>query len=198
MSTATSVSFKTKASSGEGEYELPPAGSHPAIMIGLVDLGTHDNTYNGKTAKRHKILLVWELTAESDSKGQAFIVAQDYTWSLNTKAQLRTIVEGFRAKALADDEEFDLMTMLGQPSMISLTEGVSGSGKKFVEVASVSRPSKHTTVPPASHETYVFHWGALASQKDDFELPDWMPRLYGRMVSDDLKASDEFAALVPF
>jgi len=102
MSTATAVSFRIPATSGEGgDFELPPSGSHPAILIGIVDLGTRDNTYNGKTSKRHKIMLAWELTAENDSKGQTFVVAQDYTWSLNSKAQLRTIVEGFRGKGLA-------------------------------------------------------------------------------------------------
>lgn len=199
MSTGTAVSFKTKASSGEGgDYELPPAGSHPAILIGLVDLGTRDNTYNGKTSKRHKIMLIWELTAENDSKGQNFVVSADFTWSLNSKAGLRTIVEGFRGKALADNEEFDIATMLGAPVMISLSEGVSGGGKKFIDVASVGRPPKGLAVPPATHETYLFHWGAIGSTKDDFDLPDWMPRLYGRMVADDLKTSDEYEALPVF
>jgi len=199
MSTGTAVSFRTKASSGEGgDYELPPAGSHPAILVGLVDLGTKDNTYNGKTSKRHKIMLIWELTAESDSKGQNFVVAQDYTWSLNSKAALRVIVEGFRGRAMADDEEFDLSQMLAQPSMISLSEGTSASGKKFMEVTGLSKPPRGLSVPPATHDSYVFHWGAIGSTKDDFELPDWMPRLYGRMVADDLKATDEYALLPAF
>lgn len=199
MSTAAAVSFRMSASSGEGgDFELPPAGSHPAILIGVVDLGTKDNTYNGKTSKRHKILLCWELTAEADSKGQNFIVAQDYTWSLNSKAQLRTIVEGFRGRALADNEEFDVADMLSQPCMISISEGISASGKKYVEVGGVSKPPRGLAVPPAMNDTFVFHWGAVSSTKDDFGIPAWMPRLYGRNVADDLKTTDEYGNLPAF
>lgn len=199
MSTATAVSFRMSASSGEGgDFEMPPAGSHPAVLIGIVDLGTKDNTYNGKTSKRHKILLAWELTAEADSKGQNFVVAQDYTWSLNSKAALRTIVEGFKGKALADNEEYDVADMLGQPCMINLSEGMSGGGKKFMEVSGVSKPPRGLTVPPASRDAFVFHWGAVGSARDDFGLPRWLPKLYGRNVEDDLKTTDEYVALSPF
>ena len=46
----------------------------PAVLVGLIDLGTTENTYQGKTSDRHKILFVWELTAEHDSHGSNFLV----------------------------------------------------------------------------------------------------------------------------
>lgn len=199
MATATTYSFKTTATSGEGgDYELPPAGSHPAVLIGLVDMGTTESVFNGEKKDRHKILLAWELTAEMDSNGNPFVVTGDYTWSLNSKAQLRKIVEGFRGKAMGDNEEFDLAGMLGQPCMVSLSEGTSSKGKKFIEVTAVAKPPRGMTVPPASHEPYLFHWGAIGSTKDDFEIPSWMPKLYGRALADDLKATHEYAALPAF
>lgn len=200
MSTGTAIpSFKTTAKNSEGgDWEMPPAGAHPAILVGLIDLGTTENTYQGKTSDRHKILLVWELTNESDSKGVNFLVAQDYTWSLGKKAALRPIVEGFRGKALADQEEFDPAVMLGQPSMINLTEGVSGNGKRFMEVAAVSPPMKGLTVAPATREITVFHLGSIHSTKDDLDIPGWIPLLYGRTVTDDIKKSKEYEALPAF
>lgn len=177
---------------------MPPPGTHPAIMVGLIDLGTTENTYNGKTSDRHKILVIWELTAESDSKGQNFIIAQDYTWSLGKKATLRPLVEGFRGKALADGEDFDLALMLGKPSMINITEGVSGQGKKFMEVAAISPPMRGLTVPPQTKETVCFHLGTLNSTKDELEIPEWVPPLYGRKVADDIKKSNEYRKLPPF
>ena len=192
-------SFRTKSSNNEGgDFELPPSGTHPAVMVGLIDLGTTENTYNGKTSDRHKILLVWELTAEADSKGVNFIVAQDYTWSLGKKAALRPLVEGFRGKAMADEEEFDLALMLGKPCMVVVTEGISGNGKKFAEVASLSPPMRGLTVPPATREPFIFHLGQLSSTKDDLEIPDWVPPLYGRKVADDIRKSQEYGKLSPF
>lgn len=198
MSMATMPDFKTKATSGEGgDFELPPAGTHPAVLVALIDLGKHQSTFD-PTKDRHKILFVWELTAEADSKGENFLVAQDYTWSLNSKAALRTIVEGFRGKALADGEEYDLGLMLGQPCMVGLSEGTTGKGKTFMEVASVSRPVKGLTVPPATHAPWGFLLSMVNSTIDPIDVPAWVPKLYGRNVLDDIKASKEYQALPSF
>ena len=199
MSTGTIIDFKTKATSGDGgDFELPPAGTHPAMLIGLIDLGTHESNYGGKKTDRHKILFIWELTAEANSQGQNFLIMQDYTWSLNAKAGLRKIVEGFRGKSLADNEEYDLAEMLGKPSMINISEGLSGNGKKFMEVVSVSPPMRGLTVPPATREIYAFVFGLINSTLDAIEIPAWVPKLYGRNVIDDIKASKEYAKLPNF
>jgi hypothetical protein len=199
MSTGTIPDFRTKANNSDGgDFELPPAGVHPGILIGLVDLGTHSSTYNNEKKDRHKILLAWELTAEADSKGQNFLIIQDYTWSLHKKAGLRALVDGFRGKALGDNEEYDLAEMLGKPCMISLSEGVSGGGKRFMEVTSLSPPMRGLTVPPASHDIYAFLLGMINSTLDPIDIPAWMPRLYGRNVIDDIRASQEYAKLPNF
>lgn len=192
-------SFRKQANSSDGgDFEHPPSGTHPAVLVGILDLGTTDNTYKDKTTKRQKIMLVWELTAEADSNGQNFVLGQDYTWSLNEKAHLRKIVEGFRGKTLADNEDFDLMIMLGKPCMVNVSEGLSAGGKKFMEVTAMSPPMRGLTVPPPTHEPFVFHWGMIGSTHDPIEIPDWIPRVYGRPVIDDLKKTDEYAKLSPF
>lgn len=198
MSTSTIPDFRTKATSGEGgEFEMPPSGTHPAILVGLIDLGTHQSRFDA-TKTVHKILLIWELTAEADSKGENFLIMQDYTWSLNKKAGLRPIVEGFRAKTLTDNEEYDLAEMLGKPCVVSLSEGISGTGKKFMEVISVSPPMRGLTVPPATHQIYAFVLGLVHSTLDQIDIPEWVPKLYGRNVIDDIKASNEYAKLPNF
>lgn len=201
MSTATSpIDFRTTANNKEGgDYELPPCGTHPAVLVALIDLGTHKSTYPGKPdGERHKIMLCWELTAETDSKGENFIVGQDYTWSLGKKAHLRDVVQGFRGKDLADGEEFDLGTMLGQPCIINLTEGVSGGGKKFREIAAVNPPMRGLAVPPASRPVFAFLLSLINSTLDAIDVPEWVPRNYGRLVIDDIKASKEYLALPNF
>lgn len=196
-----SMTFTKKATSGDGkDFEMPPAGSHPAILVGLVDLGTFEDNYNGKKGEKHKVFLVWELTAESDSEGRNFAVGRDFTFSLGAKAHLRPIVEGFRGRAMVEGEEFDFGSLLGQPCMVNLSEGVSSKGKKFIEVASVSKPPKGLTVPPTTFEHFIFDWSAVGSTKDFDELtiPDWMPRIFGRTLLDELKSSKEYGSLSPF
>lgn len=200
VGTATAPSpWTTKASNSEGgDFELPAGGMYPAILIGLIDLGTHTRTFNGQTTEARKLFFVWELTGEADSKGQNFIVAQDYTWSLHKKAKLRAMIEGWRGKALNDDEEFDLISLMGKPCMLTLSEGETSSKKKFVEISAVSNPPKGLTVPPASQTPFAFNFAFISSTKDDLEIPEWVPPIYGRDVTEEIKKSAEYLKLSPF
>src|SRR4051812_15651725 len=126
MSTDTATvpsPWTAKANNSEGgDFELPPGGMYPAVLVSLIDLGTHERTFNGQTTEARKLFFVWELTGEFDSKGQPFIVAQDYTWSLHKKAKLRAMIEEWRGKGMSDEEEFDLISLLGKPCMLTLSE----------------------------------------------------------------------------
>lgn len=199
MSTATAVNpWKVKTSSGEGgDFEAPPGGSYPGCLVGLIDLGTHDNTYNGKTTEQHKVYLVWELTAEHDSKGQTFKVAKDFTLSLNTKAKLRGFLEGWEGRKFNDDEEIDLGSYMLRSGVINLSEGTSNNGKKFVDVSSVTKPMKGLIVPPRTVEPFVWTFDGWDCRQDP-PIPDWVPFLYGRKVVDDIKKSKEWSTLTPF
>ena len=75
------------------------------VVLHLVDLGTHSVTFNGKAKDTRKIFLAWELTAEADSKGNNFVVGEGYTWSLNQKATLRSIVEESLLEVMYDIPE---------------------------------------------------------------------------------------------
>src|SRR5271170_1427609 len=132
------MSFKVKAKSSENEYELPPGGSYPAVFAGLIDLGTQPREYKGEKWEEHKIVFLWELTGEQNSEGENFVVIRDYTMSLHTKANLRKMLEGYSGKPMQDDQELDLVLLMGKPCILSISEGKSGGGQPFVEVTSVA------------------------------------------------------------
>jgi len=199
MSTSVESPFKISANSNEGgDFELPPSGTHCASLVALVDLGTHTREFNGEKTKQHRLFLVWELTNEADSKGQNFVVGQDYTWSLNKKAKLRGIVEGFLGRALTDGEDFDLLLMVGKPCVVTITDGVSGSGKKYANLSAVGKPMKGQTADAPTHEPFAFSLGSIYSSKDDLGVPSWMPPIYGRAIPDEIKKSHEYEALPAF
>ena len=191
--------FATKATSNEGgNFELPPGGSYPAVLIGLVDLGTHTDTFNNEAKDSRKIMFVWELTSEHQENGETFVVGQAYTWSLNKKAKLRPMIEGWTGKVLSDSEEFDPLTLMGRTCVVNLTEGETGAGKKFVNVTSVTPPMKGLTVPPSTREQFVFHLSMINSALDPLPIPEWCPRVYGTEVVAKIKASHEFQKLPNF
>lgn len=199
MSTATSYDpflQTVPANDGGGDFERPDPGTYPAMLIGVVDMGTHSRTYNGKTTEQRKIYLAWELTAENDSKGNTFVVGQDYTWSFNTKAHYRSLVEGWTGKTLVEGQAFDIRTLVGKPCVIGISEGLSAAGKKFSEISSVGPVMKGLVVPEATRQPFVFSVSSVQSPDLMPEFPGWLPRLYGRLIIDDVKASKEFQAML--
>ena len=201
MSTVTdpSAMWKTKANNSEGgDFERPSPGMYPAVLIGLIDIGTHTHVYNGKQITGRKLFLCWELTGENDSNGQAFVIAQDYTWSLHKKANLRALIEGWFGRSLSDAEEFDIISLLGKECCLTVSEGQTPNGKKFSEIKGVGPTMKGQVVPPPTRELFAFNVGLLNSSGDAVEIPEWVPRNYGRPIVDEIKASAEFQDLPGF
>jgi hypothetical protein len=199
MSTATTVNpWKKKVTSGEGgDFELPPGGSYPGCLVGLIDIGTHENSYQGKTSEVHKILLVFELTGEFDTRGDTFKVMKDFTFSLNSKAKLRAFLEGWEGRKFADDEEIDLSSFVLRNGVVNLNEGTSNAGRKYVDLVSVTRPFKGLIVPDRTVEPVVFSLDGWDPKREP-PIPDWVPFNYGRKVADEIKGSKEWPLLVPF
>lgn len=207
MSTASTVPdiWEATASDAEGgSYERPAPGTYPAVLVALIDLGTHprivkDNkTGQEKTIRQRKLFFVFELTGEFDSKGESFLVAQDYTWSLHKQSKLRPMIEGWQGKGMAADEKFSVISLLGKECCLSISESVSSGGKKFTEISGVGPVMKGLVVPKPFRELFAFNVATLGSAKDDIPIPEWVPRIYGREVRDDIKKCDEYAALAPF
>lgn len=200
MSTTTASPFKKQASNSEGgNYEMAPAGTHPAVLVGLIDLGTHTETFQGQAPKdAQKLYLIWELTSEHDSQGRPFLVGQEYTYSLGKKAKLRSIVEGFLGRSLADGEEYDIAEMIGKPCVATVKEGVTGAGKKYASLAGIGKPMKGLTVPQPLTESFTFALALCTAQADIPDFPEWIPFSYGRKVGDIVKDSKEYADLSPF
>lgn len=192
-------SFTAKASNTEGKaFELPPTGAHPAVLVGLFDLGTHSHTFQGDTKRARKLYFVWELTAEHTKEGETFLVGRDFTWSLNKKSNLRPFIESWVGESLREDQEFDFGSLLSQPCQITLKGKAIGENKKVVEVSGICPPMRGLTVPEATRDITTLNLDDFSSSLDPLNIPEWVPRLYGREIADDIKASEEWQALPNF
>lgn len=180
------MAFKVKASSGKGgEFETAPAGNHPAVLVGLIDLGTQETEYAGEVKWQPQVYLVWELTTEKQAglKDRNHLIARSFTLSFNSKAMLRGFIEKWRGKAFADDEEFDLTRVLGQPCLLTVEHKVSAGGNTYARVTSVGGVPKGLPIPPAQNKPVAVELGG--------EIPEWIPYLYGEPVKDVVAKSRE-------
>jgi hypothetical protein len=161
------------------EGPLAPAGTHPAVLIALIDLGIQRREYAGKVTWDQLLYLVWELTDEKiPDKADNFVMGLACKFSFGSKATLRGIIEKWRGKALNDGDEFDVEILLGKPCLVTVTHGASEKST-YAKVETVTAVPKGMKVPPATNKPFIFEIGGREPV-----LPDWLPWIFGRPVKD--------------
>ncbi len=187
--------FAKKTSDQDGEHwELPSPGLHAAVLVGLVDIGTHDHEYQGETSERRSNFVAWELVDGKDSEGNSFFVGQEFNCSLHKKSNWRVLLEGWRGRAFGADEQFDPIVLLGAKCVINLTAKVTGKDKEYMKIGSVATPMKGQAIPEASATPFAWHLDTWGDFTADPPIPEWMPRTYGKTVLSEIKASKEWKA----
>jgi len=113
-----------------GQFEQPPTGTHNAIAYRVIDLGTHENEYQGQKNVKREVMVTWEID-ELMKDGRRFSVSAFYNASLNEKANLRKTLESWRGRAFTEEElkGFDLKNVLGKPCLVNLTLSDKGKSK---------------------------------------------------------------------
>jgi hypothetical protein len=117
-----------KASTGGGDFEPVPAGSHIAICDIVADIGMQPGSQMFPKPKQ-QVYIRFELPNEridfeKDGKkinGPA-VIGKLYTASMNEKATLRHHLESWRGKQFTDEEaeSFDVSAILGKACMITV------------------------------------------------------------------------------
>ena len=173
--------IKDKSTSGGGNFEQCPAGSYRAICTSITDLGFHEQNWQGEKARDvRKLRLSFELCDEQKADGTPFYASREVTLSLNEKAALRAIVDGWNGKAMTDAEAkdgIDLGSYLGRAAMLSITHKQSLSGNTYAAISSVSSlPKGFTEVEKPTAPLELFNMDGDRKewqiQYDDF--PEWL------------------------
>lgn len=138
--------------------ELPPAGTYVGRCFRVLDLGTHQSTFNGQTRDRRLLLVTFELLGEEGQMkdGRPFAIGRRFTLSLHEKAGLRKMLETWRGKPYVDGEGVDLRKVAGQYGLVAVTIDSTGEGKTFANLASVVALPKGMPKPPGVNPTQVF------------------------------------------
>lgn len=139
---------------GGKEFAQAPAGTHEAICIGVIDLGTQTGSYQGQPTVKRQVLIQWELPNELMEDGKPFIVSKFYTASLNEKATLRHDLESWRGRAFTEQElaGFESKNILQKPCLLSIIHNDAGKAR----VASVMAIPKGMKLPGQVNPTTHF------------------------------------------
>lgn len=140
----------------------PPAGVHRATCFRLIDLGTQQSEYQGKTLRRRQVILDWELADELMEDQRPFTIAKFYTWSMSEKANLRKDLEAWRGvtfqdKDLGESGSFKPVNLLGAPCLLNVIhEPKANSTDIRAKIASISRLPKNTEKPTLRNPKVFF------------------------------------------
>lgn len=202
--------FKTKANNTEGKkFEIPPVGNHPAILVGIYDLGTQEANYGENKKRVRQVYLIWELTTEKQDgyKDRNHVIGKPYTFSGHKKAALRQLLEKWRGREYAEGDDVDVIAALGKACLLTVTHTKSGDNT-YARVDGVGPVPKGLSVPSAQHTPFAWSLDdgmiALNNGKQEADPKfktapdfDWIPYLYGEHPKDWVAACDEMTGRKP-
>lgn len=176
------------------QRELIPAGNYIARCYQMLQIGTVMENINGEMKPMNKVRIGWELPTElkvfKEGEGeQPNVINQEFTLSMNEKANLRKMLASWRGKDFSEQEAkcFDITNLIGVPCMLNIIHKPSKDGAKtYQTIGSVSPMPKGVPCPPMINKQSIL-------QFDDFDaalfnsLPDF--------IKDKIKTSDEYKAL---
>lgn len=187
--------WEVKASSGgggEGERFLCPAGNHAGMITALIHAGTVSNNF-GESA--NTIILAYQLLKRRED-GKPYVLADKYTFSLNTKANFRKVVESVIGRTLADGEPFDPRDLVGRMVLVGVKHAPSKDGTKtYDNIASIGPlpdgfPSP--SVDQFDHDPIV--WSVFDGIPFPAREAEWLPWVYGQSVQSIVENSAEVRA----
>lgn len=163
--------------------ELPPKGNHVARIYSIIHIGTILSDFkneDGSDKLVNTVSIGWELPNEkrtfNEEKGpQPMVISQDYTLSMNEKANMRKLVQGIIGTDLDEEEAgaFDVSKLMGMECMLQINHKTSKKGSQYAVVASGATIPKGMKVPKAINEPRVLdydNWNEELFQS----LPDFM------------------------
>jgi hypothetical protein len=163
-----------------GNFQQVPPGTYLARCYSVIDLGTYETTFQGKTRDRRELRLTWEIPDEviqTDGGPMPSSISKTYTHSLNEKAALRHDLAAWRGRDFSEQEleGFDVSKLLGQPCMLTVSERKGEDGNIRSYVASVGKLGKGMTCPPAINRSleYSVEMGKNAVWQS---LPEWLQK----------------------
>jgi len=141
-------------------FTPPPAGTYAAVCYRILDLGTQQSSYMGKPRTAHKILVSWEIKDEEAvmEDGRPMSIHQNYTWSMNEKANLRKDLESWRGKAFTEadfgENGFELSDLLGVPCFMGVVHK-DVDGTTYANISAISKLPKGMTVAPLVNKKQI-------------------------------------------
>lgn len=148
------------------KFEVAPEGTHNAICVRFVDMGTQKQTFKGEEKESRICRIYFDLVDEKTATGNNMCVFQKYTYSPSANGNLMKMLKGW-LKIKSPD--FDMDEVLGKPALVTITHSESG---EYANITAVVDVPKNTKVRKSTETIYSLHLTPEDFDVDSFnELP---------------------------
>jgi len=149
-----------------GNFEPHPEGIHPAVCVGVLDLGLVETEFQGQRSLKPKVKLTFESEAKT-SDGKPCTVSKSFTASLHPKSNLSAFIGKWRGRPVVPGESIGLDKLIGACCTLVISHQKNLSGKTYASIDAVSKPTRKVTPsgqydPEAARQRYA-DWKAKAS-----------------------------------
>lgn len=168
--------WELKPSTGGDGPKAIEADNYPAVLICLVDLGTQENDFKGVVSYRREIFLAWEIPGAEGSP----VLGRPFSAILNAKSNLNKWLAALSKDGKVPTEGVNMLDLLGKACLLQVsahTKQTDNGERTYNSLDGASRLPKGMPAPVAKRKPIVVN---LA----DEEIPDWLPRSYGRLLSE--------------
>lgn len=179
------------------DFDPTPEGLHPAIAIGVYDLGTQYSEKFGKST--HRVLLMWELPEcrieiekAEGTQNLPRAISRQYTLSLHQNALLRQHLEMWRGRAFSETElvqGFNLKKLLGVNCTLQVIHN-KGEERTFANVSAVMPLMKGKNRKPENPLRFF-------SFEDGKDIPEGTPEWIAKIINEAEEARGVASEPVP-
>ncbi len=134
--------------------QLPPEGTHTAILFQIIDLGTQKTEYQGQVKIGRQLRFAWELCEELMDDGRPYAISKKYTASSHPKSNIVKDIKAWTGKAV--DNGFDPTTLIGSACNLTISHDPGGDGTVYANVAAIAPLKKSEKAPPMRNNPLVF------------------------------------------
>jgi hypothetical protein len=180
------MSLTLREESTGTKYEPIEAGTYPARVYQLIDLGTQVSTFEGEEKSARKVMIGFEI-CDPDMRredGEPYLVKKRFTGSLHPKAALRKFLAAMRGRDFTAEEltGFELVNILKAPCLLNLTNDTKGD-RTYTNISSVVKLPKGYACEDLSQDAVSF----------DLDKPDWSVfATFHSKLQDVIMAAPEF------
>jgi hypothetical protein len=161
------------------KFELVHEGTYDARLIWLLDLGTHEDTYDGVASQKHKMYVGFELIGTKMEDGRPFMVGKSYTITNGNYgpyiAKTSNLSKMLRNWQKADEKTASKMTYLGGLALSQAAASITivhEPNKKDptrinIVLETIKAPKK--TPPAAENAVLMYEVGQPFPER----MPEW-------------------------